>query len=628
MQFRSGTITFRPALLAGVAALVLAQISWGQSGADTTGGSGSGNSGANSGSGTSGGATSTTSGGTTGGTTGNSPGAASSFPSGIAPASPNAPATGTSATLPNGATNPSNAASMLLDSPFTGAPSATTPGTPGAPSFRTGAGAASNLPEAFPSTIPGLSTSPTKPAGAASAFGGPQTDEATSSRLQPAPTTFSVPGLYGQGTQVFTAGSGRLARPSFRFGGNVSMGYDDNIFQTPTRGASTRDQKVQVLVDPGTPATTKEVVVPSGDPLVPNTISTVVVPGTDPKFRTQKIPGIRAPEREGSFITRASGSFDMQLATRQTLFTFDFSGGVDYYWNRPNDPEDYNGSLALIYLRKLNGRTQFTMEAHASYQSQPDFSQVNSPTSNQVGSYITANLKADLSYRLTPRFSTVISVTYDTIYYVEKAMEQDTFDTTGAGVQLRYLVSPRWTLLGELRYSTTTHSAADALNTSSVTAIVGGELSLSRRMAATLRIGAATQTFEDSGESKTTPYGEGTLNYRLGAATSVSWNGRYGYEVASTPDTQQVVLRTGLSLNQTFSPRLQGSLGVNYVHTTTETSLVDIAQDTIDSNLSLSYALTRRWSLSLNYTYTTLLMDDELQNYYRQRVFLGASFGF
>ena len=115
------------------------------------------------------------------------------------------------------------------------------------------------------------------PGGSASSFG--NGEEPAGPQLRQAPTSFSVPGFYGHGTQQFTVGEGRLARPRFRFTGNISIGYDDNVFQTPTHPASTPEQKVNVLVSSGTPATTATQVVPSGDPNVPDSVQTVTIPG-------------------------------------------------------------------------------------------------------------------------------------------------------------------------------------------------------------------------------------------------------------------------------------------------------------------------------------------------------------
>lgn len=564
----------------------------------------------------------------------------------VAAAEQNTGTTGSSGSGTSGQTP----ASLLLDSPFSG--STTPPGSSTAsPSFRTGA--ASTLPETVPATTPDATQG-----GAASAFGPNRTEPTEPTRA--APTTFSLPGLYGSGPVEFVAGQGRLARPRFRFTVSGSIGFDDNVFQTPTNARGVPDQTVKVLVSPETPDTTMEVVIPSGDPLIPDRTTTVVVPGQKAKFRNERIPGVPAPERTSSLITRAQADWNIQFASRRDLFTFDFSGGAGYYWDRPGDKTDYTASLALIYLRKLTPRAQFTANINASYQRQPDYAQISGPSSNSGGEYLYANAKADLSYRLTPRFSTVTSVAYNAVHYLEQEQETGDFGETTFGTELRYLFSPRFTLLGEVRYSSSMHQADEARDTTTFYALLGGELRLSRRFVATLRVGEAIQTYEESGQSNSSPYVEGTLSYLLARGTALQWNLRYGYEESGSADSERLVARTGLSLTQIFSPRFQGALSLNLLRSTTTTdSEVAVAQepsdvtigvdglpvatttdvrtrtvtaedvqDTIDATLSFQYVLTRRWSFNLSYSYTMVLGPSELNDYYRQRVFFGAEYLF
>ncbi|MEP6673140.1 MAG: hypothetical protein ABJF10_28580, partial [Chthoniobacter sp.] len=162
----------------------------------------------------------------------------------------------------------------------------------------------------------------------------------------------------------------------------------------------------------------------------------------------------------------------------------------------------------------------------------------------------------------------------------------------------------------------------------------------------------------------------------------LQWNGRYGYEEAGAANTRSVVARSGLQLTQIFSPRLQGVLTCNYLHTTTtttndvldtpaavassptgsntaattgttgttattastatpasnsKTSAVaasthsvtnETIQDTIDASLGLYYTLDRHWTLNLTYSYTMQMGPESTFDYYRQRVFLGAAYQF
>jgi hypothetical protein len=358
-------------------------------------------------------------------------------------------------------------------------------------------------------------------------------------------------------------------------------------------------------------------------------------------------------------VTRTDGKWDVQFASRRTLFTFDLGGGLDYYWDRPGKKTDWTGNVAMTYLQKLSGRAQFTFSLDGAYQSQPDFSQPNEPTSPNVGSYFTLNAKADLSYRLTPRFSAVASVTYNTLQYMQSTEATDNYATTIVGTELRYLLSPRYTLVGEVRASQDKHSNEVGLDTNSYYLLLGTDVALSRRFTGTLRLGEVLQTFTESGDSASSPYGELSLNYRLSPATSVAWTARYGYEESNRPNSQNIVARTGLQLFQIFTPRFQSVLSVNLVNSKLTNTISaagnvnpvnpgaingsalsssptvngtttnnDSVTDTIDASLAFYYTLNRHWSLNLTYSYTTGLGPIAADDYFRQRVFLGASYQF
>lgn len=442
------------------------------------------------------------------------------------------------------------------------------------------------------------------------------------------------------------------------------MGYDDNVLQTPTNPAVVRGQKQQVLISLGSPGISREVSVASGDPAVPDTVVIVTDPAVPPKLKTQTIPVPPPAQRIGSFVTRANVKFDTQFASRRSLFTFDLGGGVDYYWHRPDKQTEPIVNVSLIYLRRLTGRAQFTVALDASYQSQPNYSQPNTPTTSNTGSYLNTNAKADLSYRMTPRFSTVTSVGYNSTYSVEQSQQNNNYAETTFGMELRYLYSPRLTLTGELRYSSNIREFDSSLDTTSYFLLAGGELTLSRRFTASIRLGEELRTYTQGGSQTSSPYGEATLNYRLGRATTLAWNARYGLENSANTNSEVTTYRGGFTLTQIFSPRLQGSLSFNFVRSATtttsqvpvtlstssetmnsnstspdqssetsvssktETVEIDQITDTIDAVLAFNYRLSRRWGFNLSYSYTTQLGPEDPNDFYRQRVFFGAEYQF
>ena len=499
----------------------------------------------------------------------------------------------------------------------TGLPGATTPGAlPGSQSE-------GNVPSGGSRII--LGTGSAAP-GPATNFGNGSDGMKPSNVSEP---TYVIPAGYGKPSQQFTAGEGRLARPKFRYTGSLSFGYDDNILQTPTNSPGTPDTVVTVVTSPGTPARTEEGVDSNGLPV------TLVVPGTAPTTGKVVIPGIPGQQRIGSFVNRQNVGFDVQFASRKTLFTFDIRAGADVYWDRPGNDVLPTGSLALMYLRRLNSRLQFTASVNSSYQIQPNLSQVNTSTL-QGGSFLTTNTKVDTTYRFSPRISTIGSLSYNAVKY-----EQSTEQFSGnrefiLGAEVRYLFSPHLTLLTEVRYGTIAYPTTSNRDAYSIFGLVGGEWAMSRRFSGTLRLGVEQRTFVDSSTDATSPYGEATMTYQLAKATVIRLNSRYGQEAPQNAGSNLVSLRAGLSLVQSFSPRLRGTIGTNVVRQNTTTVVNDAAtaanpaniQSTVDAAIGFEYTLNRHWTLNANYSYVTGFGTLEANDYYRNRIFFGGEYEF
>ena len=541
-----------------------------------------------------------------------------------------APKTGASSAFGNSSTSGGGAAAGG-NSAF-GAPAQTAPAIPGTgPTGQPGTAPPGTASGASPGTdragtgaqtgsriTPGTGTGATG-TGAASAFG--------ESETTPKPATndpsYTIPGAYGKPAQQFTAGQGRLARPRFRYTGSVSFGYDDNVQQAPSNSEGSPDVVVEVQDVPGTAPRVEAGIGPDGSP------TAVVVAGTEATTRKVVVRGVPGQKRVGSFLTRSNVGFDVQFASRKTLFTFDLKTGADWYWDRPGKDVDYTGSLALMYLRRLTPRLQFTANGNASYQTQPDLSQANTLT-RQTGDLLNLSAKLDLTYRFTPRFSTVGSVSYAGLRYQDSQEKSDDYDSVTFGGEARYLFSPHLTMLGEVRYSSTVYSGSPARDSHSLLGLLGVELSLSRRLSTTLRGGAAQRTFDESGLSATSPYVETTLNYQLAKATLIQFNGRFGFEEPPDAGSELISLRGGVSLVQSFSPRLRGTLGANVVRQTTTTDETDseTVRNTIDSTIGFEYNVSRHWTLNANYSYTRDFGSVSASDYYRNRIFVGAEYDF
>jgi Putative beta-barrel porin 2 len=462
--------------------------------------------------------------------------------------------------------------------------------------------------------------------GAASSFGGPGANGMQGQAA--APITYTIPGTYGQPPIRLTAGEGRLARPLYRFTASLGVGYDDNVLQTPTRTPSVPATVVKELIAPASPPHTSVVEVTQADgTTVQEVVELPAVPATTVSI---PVPGVPAQKRIGSPVDRQNVGLDVQFADRTTVFTLDLGLGADYYWERPGTKTDYNGTFALAFLHRLTPLAQVTANVNANYITQPNLALVNTPTNNNVGPYLNLNARADLSYRLMPRFSTVMSVSYATTYYTVPTQQANTFAQTTYGLELRYLFSPLVTFVGEGRYSPIAY-ANDPTRAGDSYFLLGGlDLTLSRRLSATIRLGEDIRTFEESGTAVSSPYLELSSTYALTRATSLLWNVHYGLEEPPDANTKVQVLRTGLTLQQSLTPRLIGNLACNLVRevSTNDLSSVETVQNTAEATIGVSYTLSRHWTFSLNYTYDVLFSAGVTSDYYRNRIFLTANCAF
>lgn len=494
--------------------------------------------------------------------------------------------------------------------------------------------------------------------GASSLFGTPQdttgqpettgtTSESGGPRVLDAPTTFSTSGFYGSGGVSLTTGSGRLAKPREKWSFTAGMGFDDNTQQAPTDGGGTDDVVFRQVI-PAQPEISQTVSRQVFSGYRPGQINGSFIP----TFRTetqkviirpfqperefvQTFPGIPDRLRESSVITSLDAAYQAQWAKGKKAFTMDARAGVDYYWNRATDPLEYEGSLSLLYIRRVSSRLQLSTALSGSHSTQPDYNRINAAadSSGSVASSL-ASSKTDISYRWSRHFSTVTSLTAD-VRFQEQAQGSGasglgSFMSYGIGNEFRYLWSPRLTYVTELRHSTTKYLDSDNGN-ATISLLAGADWDLTRRLRVTTRLGEAIRTFQPSGTESSSPYGELSLAYQPTRRDSYTFSSRYGFEESSLPGAQQLVFRNSLNFQHLFSPKLTAGAAITRV--TYETKAVGSSgagssQEVVDGSLNLRYFYSRKVKLGASYSYSNSSTSLGLTDYYKNRVFFTGEYEF
>ena len=384
-----------------------------------------------------------------------------------------------------------------------------------------------------------------------------------------------APSFYGRGPQVVTPGKGQYARPKFRYGISVGVGYDDNPNQTPAVS-----------------------------------LSRVATP------------------RSRSGFSWVNGHWDAQWLKPRTVFTVNLEAGGDFYWDRPGNSSDVNAKLGILYVNKIDPRTQFTANASLAYLSQPDYSNLYASTNQNSGDYFSGSTKFDLSHSWTPHFGTVTSASVNLLQYVNSnaTTATNSYWAFIFGNEFRFQSSPRLTWVAEGRYELDEYITNTALNSQSAYFLGGLDWIASRHLTATVRTGASVRTFS-AGGSNTAPYAEMSLNYVTGRHSALSLNGRYGFEQSSAAGDQNLSYRLGLAYQRAFTARFSGNAGFNFVHTnynprTGSRSLSDV----YDLSTGLQYRLDRHFSLGLKYNYTLQDTSAGQQNFDRNRILFTAQY--
>ena len=243
-------------------------------------------------------------------------------------------------------------------------------------------------------------------------------------------------------------------------------------------------------------------------------------------------------DRIGSGYDDLNLNIGSHIGNQRSRLDGDLALGFAYYWNRPGRSVDPNISLNLNSSYKLTPRLMLSLSSNLAYQAQPNFAIAGAATQN-VGNYFFGSNQISLGYEWTPRFSTVTSYSLTSYWYDNstEATQQNRLEHL-IGEQLRYMLFPTATLVGEYRfgyisYQTSNTASSGTPNTDSYShfLLAGADATLSPRLSFTFRGGAEIRTFlTPGGMEKTFPYAESTLGYEYRPSCFFQWYNRLGLE--------------------------------------------------------------------------------------------------
>jgi hypothetical protein len=338
---------------------------------------------------------------------------------------------------------------------------------------------------------------------------------------------------------------------------------------------------------------------------------------------------------QGSMYTGFGGGVNYSFGSPRLQLGASLGGGATYYYNRPGDDVDFNGSFALSANYRASPRLAVSLVTSTAYLSQPDVAIVGGPN-RQSGNYLYSNTTLSAIYQWSEIISTVTSYNFSALYYLENELNQNQGNISQTLAQsINWLWKPKTTLVAEYRINTITYYDGADLNQVGNYFLVGFDQIFNPRFFWNVRVGAQMNFNNNPVDGESIylgPFMESTFRYQLGPASSLAWNMRYGTEQSGLFDvSQRQTFRTGLTLNHVITKRLAANLGLNYQNNYyKQGGVIDTYNENIISiGLGLSFKINRFASLTGGYAYTVDLAPASTgRNYNRSIAFLGANFSF
>ena len=336
-------------------------------------------------------------------------------------------------------------------------------------------------------------------------------------------------------------------------------------------------------------------------------------------------------DRIGSAYNDVSLDVGSHIAGQRSRLDGDLVLGLTYYWNRPGQSVDPNIALNLNSSHQLTPRLMLNLSSSLAFQGQPTFAVAGAPTKN-VGNYFFSSNQLALGYEWTHRFSTVTSYNLSTYFYDNsiEAAQQNRLEHL-IGQQLRYMLYPTVTAVGEYRFGYISYETA---NTDSYShfLLAGADSTLSPRLSSTFRAGAEFRTNLQPGGNQTVfPYIESTLVYEYRPSRFIQWYNRLGLEQSDIGNglngQYREVYRTGIRVDHKLGQKAKIGASVYYSYSEYRQPF-SFAQNAIDVNATASYQIYRSLSLQVEYIYSRVSSEIPSQSYYRNRISLGGSFAF
>lgn len=331
----------------------------------------------------------------------------------------------------------------------------------------------------------------------------------------------------------------------------------------------------------------------------------------------------------GSFETQISPSILFDFPMENSDFSARETFSALYYSNRPANPWDFTNEVVAQFQHSFSDRFSLNLAEQFRYYTEPSLFE-NTGTLYQSGAYISNTFNGSFNAQWTPLVSTLVTYANTIVDYqnAATAVGQNSVENTGSGT-IGFAILPKITLdfggiVDDIAYDQVSRGYT------SLTGITGINWQALPSLALSGSVGGSVTDTEQASTS-TTPYGALTLNWQLGARSSLSFN--YAHEVVPTDVTQadgQVADRFGTLFRYDIIPDLSVHLEGTFTHGNYTSALISpntvpgFTENDFAIDVGLTYHINSHFDVNLGNIYSGVSSGESYRDYNRDQIYLGV----
>jgi Putative beta-barrel porin 2 len=330
----------------------------------------------------------------------------------------------------------------------------------------------------------------------------------------------------------------------------------------------------------------------------------------------------------GSVYNEFGLNGSVNIGNERTELAGTGTAGIVGYWERPGTKVDPNINFDLGFSHQFNDRTVLTLDSILSYEAQPNVSG-GVGVLNEVANYLYTQNRLSIGFQWTRRIATFTNYSLNVLNYESSSLGQsnDRIEQS-IGEEIRYLFRPNVIAVVQYQFGDEDYVHDSLSNSQSHTFLLGADFTPSPRLSFSFRTGAELR-YQNLGSSSPQlfPYAESTVDYQLRPASTIEWYNRYGLEESDiNSQGYRKTYRTGLQLIHAIGAKT--TLRVAIFYSDNEYSDPTATEYIVDVELSGSYAITRKLSLTGGYTFVRDSSTIPTRTYSQSRGNVGLSYSF